>query len=264
MTLKIFYEWLKWFDGRINRKVLLILDNCSAHGKAESLPPLTNTEVLYLPPNMTSKIQPMDAGIIRSFKARYRLHFSRQLLSNIENGFSAPAKIDILTGIRFTVQAWNEVQDTTIANCFRKCKIRSQSDNDAPACELAEDDVDAQLSALLARMPYENPMQISFLLNYPDEQEVSYMPTDEEIAEDIRQSISEPVEETEDEVVIRPAYNVAQAVKAMEEMMLFWQFQDHDTQVQISMSRKLLEDTVDLQKKRLRQSSVRDYFKPVE
>ncbi len=89
------------------------------------------------------------------------------------------------------------------------------------------------------------------------------MPKDEEITEDIRQPSSESVEETEDEVVIRPAYNVAQVMKAMEEAILFWQVQDHNTQEQVSISRTLLEDTVDLQKKRLRQFIDRGFFKPV-
>src|SRR5690554_3410109 len=123
MTLKIFHEWLKWFDGRMNRRVLLILNNCSAHATVTTLPPLMNTEVLYLPPNMTSKLQPMDAGIIRSFKAHYRLRFSEQVLSNLENDVPNPARIDILIGINIAVRAWDEVSSTTIANCFNHCKI---------------------------------------------------------------------------------------------------------------------------------------------
>jgi len=33
---------------------------------------LSNVQVLFLPPNTTSRIQPMDAGIIAAFKKRYR------------------------------------------------------------------------------------------------------------------------------------------------------------------------------------------------
>nr|KAG5694748.1 hypothetical protein BaRGS_002701 [Batillaria attramentaria] len=36
------------------------------------LPDLTAVEVLYLPPNATSKLQPLDAGIIENFKIKYR------------------------------------------------------------------------------------------------------------------------------------------------------------------------------------------------
>jgi len=80
----IFLEWLNTFDLHVaNRKVVLVLDNCSAHVSLEELPAriqLRNTRVLYLPPNMTSKIQPYDVGIIRNFKAYYRRRFNPLLL----------------------------------------------------------------------------------------------------------------------------------------------------------------------------------------
>lgn len=56
MNFFIFKEWLLWLDKRLSRKVLLIVDNCPAHGTDNHLPVLNNTEVMFLPPNMTSKI----------------------------------------------------------------------------------------------------------------------------------------------------------------------------------------------------------------
>ncbi|KAG6610524.1 uncharacterized protein IUM83_06475 [Phytophthora cinnamomi] len=72
MTSVIFDEWLHHFNMRMaasNRKVLLLVDNASCH---KILRNLTHVTVHSLPPNMTSTVQPLDAGIIRSFKARYR------------------------------------------------------------------------------------------------------------------------------------------------------------------------------------------------
>jgi hypothetical protein len=64
-------------DGR---KVILLLNNCSAHIKNADLEKfniqLRNTTLLYLPPNTTSKIQWCDAGIICTFKAYYRRRFN--------------------------------------------------------------------------------------------------------------------------------------------------------------------------------------------
>jgi len=60
MTHIIFLECLNAFDLHVaNRKVLLVLDNCSTYVPLEELHAriqLRNTRVLYLPPNMTSKI----------------------------------------------------------------------------------------------------------------------------------------------------------------------------------------------------------------
>jgi len=77
MLLTLFQEWLQEFDLQISRKyrgqrVLLLLDNCPSH-KVEGMV-LQNVDVHFLPPNTTSKIQPMDAGIIMTFKKNYRRH----------------------------------------------------------------------------------------------------------------------------------------------------------------------------------------------
>ena len=68
MTQTIFAEWLKAFDVHvIGRKVLLILDNCSAHiplAAILNIVILHHTTIMYLLPNTTSKIQSCDARII--------------------------------------------------------------------------------------------------------------------------------------------------------------------------------------------------------
>ena len=81
MTQINFLEWLKDFDSRmVNRHVLLILDNCSAHVPLAEMPDriqLKSTSVYYLPQNTTLKLQPCDAGIIRNLKAYYQRSFNR-------------------------------------------------------------------------------------------------------------------------------------------------------------------------------------------
>ncbi len=126
----IFLEWLNAFDLHVaNRKVLLVLDNCSAHVPLEELPThiqLRNTCVLYLPPNMTSKTQPCDVGIIRNFKAYYRHRFNHLLLQRLEDGVDQTKKIDVLQAIRLTVPVWaTDVKITTIHKCNRHCQIRT-------------------------------------------------------------------------------------------------------------------------------------------
>ena len=75
MITLLFQEWLREFDHLVGLKhqgqrVLLLLDNCSSHKLAGLT--LQYTDVHFLPPNTTSKIQPIDAGIIMSFKRHYR------------------------------------------------------------------------------------------------------------------------------------------------------------------------------------------------
>ena len=68
MTGDLFVAWLKDLDHKMekaNRKILLFIDYCPVHPKNVSL---QNIEVSYLPPNSTSKLQPMDEGIIKVLK----------------------------------------------------------------------------------------------------------------------------------------------------------------------------------------------------
>ncbi|XP_063593052.1 tigger transposable element-derived protein 4-like [Penaeus indicus] len=68
MSGDIFEEWDRKFrvDGR---KIAHIINNCPAH---PTLSNLTNVQLVFLPPNTTSMLQPMDQGVIRSLKAFYR------------------------------------------------------------------------------------------------------------------------------------------------------------------------------------------------
>ena len=68
MTGTLFTEWLQEFDKMMllqKRKVLLTLDNCTAHPKIQNLKAV---QLLFLPPNTTSKAQPCDMGIISNLK----------------------------------------------------------------------------------------------------------------------------------------------------------------------------------------------------
>lgn len=65
---------------REKRKILLFLDNCTVHN---SPPTLSNVEVYYFPPNTTSKLQPLDQGIIHNFKTLYRKEIVKIILKSI-------------------------------------------------------------------------------------------------------------------------------------------------------------------------------------
>ena len=71
MTRDLFTEWLNKFNAKMKRerrKVLLFLDNASSHPNSN----LSNVKLAFLPPNTTSKIQPLDQGILETFKKLFR------------------------------------------------------------------------------------------------------------------------------------------------------------------------------------------------
>ena len=142
MTKDIFFLWLSSFDckrGRTpGRKVLLLLKNFSGHRNIGSLPALDNTTVHLLPPNCASKLEPIDTGIIASFKIWYRKQQLRYAIILHDRGSSKPYELDQLTAMKWTVKIWNEIPDAVHQNCWQHTKSLHQST--APA---AYDDTSA-------------------------------------------------------------------------------------------------------------------------
>ncbi|CAG8442858.1 1320_t:CDS:2 [Dentiscutata heterogama] len=98
-----------------NHHILLILDNATSH--AIGTLSLTNVEILFLPKNTTSKIQPIDTVIITSFKLRYGHLQLQHAIDRNEAGENDIYKVDQLQGMRWAKIAWNEVTVEMIKNC---------------------------------------------------------------------------------------------------------------------------------------------------
>ena len=126
----LFENWVRELDNQLekeNRKVALIIDNCTAHPDIGGLKAI---DLFLLPPNTTSALQPMDQGVIRSLKARYRTKVVQKMIEAIDNKNSLPT-ISLLDAIKMLVLAWYEVTDKTVQNCFKKSGFSETEDNDA-------------------------------------------------------------------------------------------------------------------------------------
>uniref|UniRef100_H3AP49 DDE-1 domain-containing protein n=1 Tax=Latimeria chalumnae TaxID=7897 RepID=H3AP49_LATCH len=116
VTSDIFSEWVKKFDRKMEcqkRKVLLFIDNCPAH---PTIATLMATTVIVLPPNSTSKLQPVDQGVIKSFKQNYRCLLLKHIIACFE--LREDAEINLLQGIGFAHHSWRKVTMRCISSCF--------------------------------------------------------------------------------------------------------------------------------------------------
>ncbi|XP_071043141.1 tigger transposable element-derived protein 4-like [Parasteatoda tepidariorum] len=120
MTLVLLEDYVRKLDRKFfakKRKVKLFMDKWTAHS---DLLNLKAVNLQFLLPNTTAKLQPMDQGIIKCFKQSYRKRLVRKMMNDIENNISF--KVDVLDAMRLLSSAWNnDVSETTIRNCFRKC-----------------------------------------------------------------------------------------------------------------------------------------------
>ena len=83
----MFVPEVKWkcHQASIPFKILLTMDNCPAHPKhLQGIHP--NIKVMFLPPNTTSIMQPLDQEVIRNVKTLYQMRVYALLRQRTETG----------------------------------------------------------------------------------------------------------------------------------------------------------------------------------
>ena len=86
MTTEIMESILTKLNHRLSqnsRNITLMLYNAGCHPKSLK-EKFSNITMLFLPPNTTSQLQPLDLGIIQHFKVDYRHFLLRYVLGKID------------------------------------------------------------------------------------------------------------------------------------------------------------------------------------
>ena len=122
MTIVLFENFLLDFERRMRLagkdKVLLLVDNFSRHQCNTNESQLHIVTMELLPPNTTSYLQPMDAGVINSFKAQYRKMLVEYRLDCFMN--NEDPKIDVYQAVKMLECAWRvKVISSTIYHYWR-------------------------------------------------------------------------------------------------------------------------------------------------
>ena len=95
------------------------------HGEVE----LSNIELVKLPPNTTSVIQPCDMGIIRTLKAYCRHEMRMRIIEAIDDAGADTSltenddiarSLNALDALHMVAEAWTKVTPTMIRNCWKK------------------------------------------------------------------------------------------------------------------------------------------------
>ena len=122
MNSEIFSDWSNEVDKQMrrqNRHILMFLDNASSHAKDLKL---NNVILKFLPANTTLHLQPLDQGIIKAFKARYRKRMMKSLVAKIEQDDSVTElskEINVLDAVHWIRELWKETRIETVSRCFK-------------------------------------------------------------------------------------------------------------------------------------------------
>ena len=129
MSAAIFNEWFHesfmpsvrrhLHECRLEEKAVLLLDNCRAHPPADILcSPDGKITVMYFLPNTTSVIQPLDQGIISSFKRHYRKELVKEIILSDTDITPFLKKFSLKDIFLVAGRARESVTSTNIENCW--------------------------------------------------------------------------------------------------------------------------------------------------
>ena len=124
MDASIFANFLQLWDVELDsqdRPILLLCDNFSGNFTEYKC---SNINLLFLPANTTSELQPLDGGIIASFKNLYKKNITGRIINEIENidAFTTFAKnFSLLDALEATKLSWDSVEERTIIKSWQHC-----------------------------------------------------------------------------------------------------------------------------------------------
>lgn len=134
MNSEIFTDWYKTVfipnvkkfrkERKLHGKVLLVMDNAPTHPSVEVLNPIDEGfEVIFLPPNVTPLIQPMDQGVIEKVKRMYRKQVLRRLLlaeDNEESVIQFSKKLNLKDACYMLADSWDLLTKENLKRTWNK------------------------------------------------------------------------------------------------------------------------------------------------
>lgn len=229
MTASLFTEWYDEIFipevkkhqkslGKEHSKVLLIVDNAPTH-PTEDLMERDNGQfkTIFLPPNVTSLLQPMDQSVIETMKRHYRRQLLRKLLVEGEDEecvLNNHKKINLKDCAYMVAEAWSLVKTETLRRAWNKLKglsteqekekERAEQDAQQQENETDEDDMSLEeLRNILIRIPGCSEVSTEDVGEWvmSDSSDPGYqILSDEEIIESVSEDIVEEEEEVNMEV----------------------------------------------------------------
>ncbi|GBM57430.1 Transient receptor potential-gamma protein [Araneus ventricosus] len=227
-----------------------------AHGL---IPEMNAVKVVFLQPNTTSKLQPLNQGIIRSFKVFYKKERVRKVVDSIDKK-NKMKPFNMLDCMRMADRAWMNVTQKTIKNCFAKAcfsSVESESDEEQELHTETQQCEEWEKVSKILNLSTTTKFEKFKVLD--SEVQVCGLCTNDEI---VSQTISSPSSDDEEvDVPAEPNISAAQTKDAVHILRSFMDCSENVGKEDFATIFRI-ENLVEKQfEKRCRQVTVLDFFK---
>ena len=246
----------------VEPRAVLLLDNCSAHPNEEQLISKDGKVIAkFLPPNVTSLIQPMDQGVLVSIKRCYRKKILEDLVLQNDEGKSITdhlKTINLLKVSTIVAACWNEISANTIRLSWRKI-LPEVSDPQDVAPEFIEYPT-AEFGSMFQLLDQEmEEDEIEDWLGC-DEQDMGYAHlNDDEIVSRITQEPMQQSSEDSDVEEEIPKISHSSAVTMFEGCIQWLQQQEESSAYNITVLQELRELAAKKRLGSLKQKKITEY-----
>ncbi|UYV63589.1 hypothetical protein LAZ67_2004890 [Cordylochernes scorpioides] len=257
MTSSIFQEWLLQLNKQLvseRSRILLLLDNATSHCVPND--GLSNIKIHFLPPNMTASLQPLDSGIIKSFKAQYR---KLQLQKMVELADAhLPTELRLDYAVRYCKMTWDSVSPDSISNCWNHTGI-IRFTSTAAVEPLNYGNLLDRIRDIFAITPENFMTEREFQL-FDDSQEAEMKLTDGNFLVSTV-TAKEELGEDDDATVTQRLPSLREARTAAETVLLFLEHSKRATSDDVNLSADLLRRVCAISEGEKSQVVITDFFK---
>lgn len=118
-------------EKKLPIKALLLIDNAPSHpNEAELTTEDGKICAMFMPPNVTPLIQPMDQNAIKITKLHYRNSLLASIAATQSDLLQSMKKITLDKAINLLDAAWSRVGEETLARCWNNILSFPKSDDD--------------------------------------------------------------------------------------------------------------------------------------
>lgn len=259
MTAMIWERHIRKLDSqflRQKRKVAIVVDNCTAHTTPENLKAI---EMTFLPPNVTSILQPLDQGIIRDFKRKYKKMLVKDLIKSLDR--NEKLEVSVLDAINYADKSWSSVSSQIISNCFRHAGFAADGESEKILSD--EDIIDVEPLETLVQIANEKGCMVddvNAFVNIDNDIAICSQATVKDFtSEFLKEKQNSSSEDSDVENVDKTPLNKTEAIEALEKVREYLTSIEGTTDEEFK-ALTVLEKKVNSSSQHLHQSTLLGYF----